>query len=314
MNPSFLSRRLPRLLPFMFLLVWSTLSLRAQDAPSGIPATPIMREEESKPLPDLESLMVAVQKHQERDESVERNYIYRSATVVEFGEKDEKPKHALSTVDEVYWYEGVRVVRSLERDGKPLTTEQQAKESERINRRIASRRDKVRAKRDDVEIPLSRLLELGVFTSPRREMVNGRSTIAVAFTGNPKAKTHNDNEKIIHQVAGTVWLDEADLTVQHLEGRLLENFHVGGGMVANIGKGTTFSMSKRRVNDEIWLTESLEMRGHFRLLLLFATDTHMRMQNSDFRKFKATSRVLPGITPVGDTTLKPDKDKIEEPH
>ena len=304
MNPSFLSRRLPLLLPFMFLLVWSTLSLRAQDAPSVIPATPTMREEESKPLPDLESLMVAVQKHQERDESVERNYIYRSATVVEFGEKDEKPKHALSTVDEVYWYEGVRVVRSLERDGKPLTTEQQAKESERINRRIASRRDKVRAKRDDVEIPLSRLLELGVFTSPRREMVNGRSAIAVAFTGNPKAKTHNDNEKIIHQVAGTVWLNEADLTVKHLEGRLLENFHVGGGMVANIGKGTTFSMSKRRVNDEIWLTESLEMRGHFRLLLLFATDTHMRMQNSDFRKFKATSRVLPGIESVTELSFR----------
>lgn len=151
-------------------------------------------------------------------------------------------------------------------------------------------------------ITVSRLLELGSFTNARRVQWNGRDTIVVDFTGDPKAKTRSRMEDVIRALAGTAWVDENDHILVKAQGRFLNNFKVGGGLVVNIQKGTSFEMEQRKVNGEVWLPSTLEGHGTARALLFFSFNGSVRAVASDYRKFKATSTVLPGMSTVPPNT------------
>jgi hypothetical protein len=128
--------------------------------------------------------------------------------------------------------------------------------------------------------------------------INGRDTIAVDYTGDPKAKTRSRAEEVIRDLAGTLWVDEQDRALVKVEGHFLNSFKIGGGLVVNIQKGTSFGMQQRKVNDEVWLPELLEGRGAARAFLLFSFNGSIRAVESDYRKFKATSTILPGMSTV----------------
>jgi hypothetical protein len=55
------------------------------------------------------------------------------------------------------------------------------------------------------------------------------------------------------------------------------------------------------VNDEVWLPAMVEGQGSARALLFFSFNGRIRAVESDYRKFKATSTILPGMS-----TVEPD--------
>ncbi len=89
-------------------------------------------------------------------------------------------------------------------------------------------------------ISVSRLLEIMDVRNPRREMYRGRPTIVFDFIGRKDAKTHGLAEDASKKLQGTVWIDEADRQVAHLEVSFNDNFRVAGGLFANIQKGSNF--------------------------------------------------------------------------
>jgi hypothetical protein len=129
-------------------------------------------------------------------------------------------------------------------------------------------------------------------------LLNGRSTIVVDYAGNPNAKTRNRLESVIRDLAGTIWIDERDLAVVRLEGRFADSFKIGAGLVMSIRKGTAFSVQQIKVNNEVWLPSRIEANGAARVLLLFHFDGSILITDSDYRKFKATSTILPGDAAV----------------
>jgi hypothetical protein len=129
-------------------------------------------------------------------------------------------------------------------------------------------------------------------------LLNGRSTIVVDYAGNPKARTRNRLESVIRDLAGTLWIDEQDRAIAKVQGRFADSFKVGGGLVMSIHKGTTFSMQQIKVNDEVWLPSRIEANGAARVLLLLHFDGSVLITESDYRKFKATSTILPGTAGV----------------
>jgi hypothetical protein len=213
---------------------------------------------------------------------------------------------------DVFWVEGVPVHRLTKKNGKELSADEQKKESEKIDKTVAKAKER-RAKADEKGtetdphghelITVSRLLELGSFTNARRVQLNGRDTIAVDFAGDPKAKTRNRFEDVIRDMAGTAWMDEEDRMLVKAQGHFVNNFKVGGGMLVNIQKGTNFSMEQRKVNNEVWLPAMAEGKGAARALLFFNFNGTFRAVESDYRKFKATSTILPGVS-----TVEPEPD------
>jgi hypothetical protein len=135
--------------------------------------------------------------------------------------------------------------------------------------------------------------------------LNGRDTIAVDYTGDPKAKTRNRSEDAIRDLVGTAWIDEQDHVLSRVEGHFANAFKIGGGLIANIQKDTRFSMVQTKVNDEVWLPARFEGQGAARALLFFSFNGSGQVVNSDYRKFRTTSTILPGVTQVG-TPQAPD--------
>jgi hypothetical protein len=123
--------------------------------------------------------------------------------------------------------------------------------------------------------------------------LNGRSTIAVDYAGDPKAKTRNRLEEVIHDIAGTVWIDEDDRAIAKLEGHFFNTFKIGAGLLVNIQKGTSFSLEQRKVNGEVWLPVEANGHGTARMLLFFHFNGNFQEVDSGYRKFKVTSTILP---------------------
>lgn len=262
---------------------------------------------ESKPLPDVVALMHDVESNQRKAESIQKDYIYHSVETAQEVDGHGQVKKTTITEADHYWSNGVPVRRVVKKNNKALTPDEIAKEDARIEKESAKARDK-RQKLDaagketdprgNEEITVSRLLELGAFTNPRRVQLNGRDTIAVDYTGDPKAKTRNRAEDAIRDLRGTAWIDERDHVLARVEGQFVDAFKVGGGLVVNIKKDTRFEMQQTKVNDEVWLPANITAQGAARVLLFFNFNGNVHVVFSDYRKFRATSTVLPGVTQV----------------
>ena len=90
------------------------------------------------------------------------------------------------------------------------------------------------------EVSITRILDLMEERNPRRETYRGRPAIVFDFVGRKDAQTHGLAEDASKKLEGTIWIDEADRQVAHLDVHFDDNFKVGGGLVATIDKGSNF--------------------------------------------------------------------------
>ena len=95
-------------------------------------------------------------------------------------------------------------------------------------------------------------------------------------------------------LTGTVWVDEQDKVIVRGEGHFVNDFKIAGGLVADIKAGTSFSGTFTRINQEVWLPANFDAQGHFRYLLFFNLNGNAHIRTTGYRKFKATSTILPG--------------------
>lgn len=260
--------------------------------------------EQARPLPDIPRLMHEVEEHERTAEAVQKDYLYHAVDTIQELDGHGRVKKTESREYDVFWVEGVPVHKLTSKDGRALSPQEQKKESERIDKRVARDKDRLakaeaEGKTTDPEgndeVTVSRLLELGSFSNARRVTLNGRPTIAVDYAGDPQAKTRNRLEGVIHDIAGTVWIDEEDRAIAKVEGHFFHTFKIGAGLLVNIQKGTAFSLEQRKINGEVWLPVEANGHGAARMLLFFHFNGNFREVDSGYRKFKVTSTILPGM-------------------
>jgi hypothetical protein len=283
----------------------ATPQATAPEVPVASPAEGTKLED--RPLPDIPTLMREVETNQRAAEKIEKDYLFRSAVTEQETDGHGGVKKTEAREYEVFWQNGVPVSRLLKKNGRELSAEEQKKENERIDKdaeKAKERRSKAdeEGKESDPRghelMTASRVLELGSFTNPKRVQLGGRDTIVADYAGDPKAKTRTRFEDVVKDMMGTVWVDERDRVLVKAEGHFVNNFKIGVGLVANIQKGTSFSAEWRKINDEVWLPARMEGQGSARALLFFGFNGRAEVVDSDYRKFKATSTILPGMSTV----------------
>jgi hypothetical protein len=219
---------------------------------------------------------------------------------------------------------GVRIDRVVARNNKPLTAAEAQKESERVDKEVAKvkeRRAKLESEgkptntRGDEVLTASRILELGTFSNPRRELYKGRPSILADYAGNPNVKTHNSFETVFRNLVGTVWIDEADRTLVRAEGHFVNDFKLGGGLLLNVHRGFSFSFNTVKINGEVWLPEVIDAHGTARLLLFDKIDGNLHLVTSDYRKFRSGATIVGSSDALGpdDQPLPPDTPSIPKP-
>jgi hypothetical protein len=87
------------------------------------------------------------------------------------------------------------------------------------------------------------------------------------------------------KLTGKIWIDESDRQVARLEFEVGENFHIGGGLLANIQKGSAFTLEQSPVGQGLWLETSNEQHVAARLLLVKSFRENVHVKDFDFKRF-----------------------------
>ncbi|HUQ49977.1 MAG TPA: hypothetical protein VM056_04610 [Terriglobales bacterium] len=254
---------------------------------------------QTKPLPEIATLLRDAQAHQKQMETMRRNYIYKVVEVEDDVDGDGKVKESTTEEREVFYIGRSQISRLLKKNGKELTEKEQEKEKERVEKAIESSKkrqakrdkDEEEGKKSENEITVETFLRVCKFTNPRRETFKGRDTILFDFAGDQNAKAKGMAENALKKLSGTLWIDEAGREVARMEVRFEEAFKIGGGLVASIQKGSKFTFEQALINDEVWLPTYMEGQIAARVLLLKGIRQHSTSWFSDYRKFRASTTI-----------------------
>lgn len=296
-----------------FLLCGLTATPQAPAPPaSSTVASPDPSPDLSAPLPDIQTLLTRVRAHSDALESLRKSYICTMTQVAdEFSSDGSRKTH--TDQFQAFYAENTEVLQHISHDGKPLSPEDAAKEQERVDKLVA-RLKSHQNKPDKDQIHLTGLLKVATFSNPRREIINGRPTLLFDYKGNPGAKASNLGEEIMRQLAGTLWIDERDDAILRATGALQRNFHIAGGLLVNIRKGSWIDFTEAHVNGEIWFPTQLTAHVDGRFLVFKGFNGDARQTFSDYRKLKTSVTILPGTQVLEDTgTPAPEPSVPAEP-
>src|SRR3569833_2069641 len=242
-------------------------------------------------MPNIRELMREVQEHQKKLDQVRENYTYTSYQAVQDLDANGQVKKTEATEYEDFFVNGHVIERKVKVNDKPLDEGAQQKETERVTKLVEKAEKTPRDKPlDGPIITVTRLLEIMDVRYERRELYRGELTIMFDFVGRKDAKTHGFAEDASKKLQGTVWINEADKQVAHLEVSFIENFRMVGGLVATVQKGSNFRFDQAKVYGEIWLPTGAEGTMQARVLLLKNLRQHFRERCYDYQRFKVEAQ------------------------
>lgn len=249
-------------------------------------------------LPDLKALIKEIDDNQKATDKIKENYAgTQSEEETEF-EGSGKIKKRETREYSFFHLNGEEVTTLVKKDGKPLSAEEQKKENEKTQKHIAElqkreakkeakeEKAKEEGKNDENGDPgIEVFLRACQFVNPRRERFRGKEVLVFDFEPNPEFKAHKLVERLVQKLAGVVWIDEKAHQVARLEGYFVGDMKIGGGLLVNLQKGTSFVFEQAFVNDEVWLPTFGEAHIGVRFLLVKGIKASVVTRYSDYKKF-----------------------------
>jgi hypothetical protein len=256
----------------------------------------------NEPLPDIPTLLREVQANEDKIETMLVSYSFKQKNVHRELGKDGSLRETESETVQLSFYKGNRIRRLIEKNGKPLSTADQAdadkdaaKQVDEIEKRLAkkeARLAKQGGKEPEAEesrnISIAEVLRASKLKNARRERFRSRDVIVFDFEPDPAFDMKNAKSmlKFFGKVAGVMWVDPNDKQIVRLEAVLFESFKIGGGVLAKLQKGASFIIEQERVNNEIWLPSQADINLSVRVLLVKGINVNQVVRSYDYRKFE----------------------------
>ena len=253
-----------------------------------------------EPLPDIQALLQEIRANAEKIDQILENYSYTELRTDRDLDKNgnfivkSKEKRLLT------FYKGYRINRLMEKNGKPLSPSEQAKEDrdaekqvQEVEKRIAEKEKKAIQARDTSSraggqpsgegqrITIADALKGSLLINPRRERLKGREVIVFDYEPNPAFKPQTRNEKLFALCTGAVWVDADSKQVVRLEAMLTKN---AGNFLAAARRGASFSLENELVNNEIWLPSQADINLSVRILFAGININNI-IKYDDYKRF-----------------------------
>jgi hypothetical protein len=258
--------------------------------------------EQNEPLPDKAAFIAEARKRLSSDDRLQGQYTYRERQVRVDFDGDGRPTKKHAREFEIYpSVEGSPSYRRLVAlDGvpEPPTRLEAAdrKHREKLQKWVRDRQAESASARASREQREKRELEqearviddiLRVYNIQLvgREEVGGRPAIVLTLTPRPGVKPVVDDAAPMAKLAGRAWVDEQEFELVRVELQSIDTISVGLGLFARIGKGTTLTFERRKVNGEAWLPARVDVRPKARVALFKKIDAHIVSEFGDYRKF-----------------------------
>ena len=253
-------------------------------------------------LPDLKALFKKIDENQKAIRKITENYTgTRTEQETEY-DGNGKVKKVETNQYTFFYLDGEEVSTLVQKDGKPLSEQEQKKENEKTRKRIEElqkheakkeakeKKDAEQGKEEKNGDPgIEVFLRASKFANPRRERFRGQDVLVFDFEPNPEFKPQKLEEKVVQKLAGVVWIDEKALNVARLEAYFVGDMKLAGGLLANLQKGTSFVLEQAFVNNEVWLPTYAEAHVGARVLMLKGFKVDEVTRYSDYQRFNVQS-------------------------
>jgi hypothetical protein len=263
----------------------------------------------SEALPDIPTLLNDIRANADKVEAILENYNYTETRtdrdLKDNGELVEKwsMKHLLT------FYKGHRIKRLIERNGRPLSPGDQAKEDKDaekevadIEKRAAEKEKKQLAqgarsqpqKEENPRFTVAEALKGSLLINARRERFKGGDVIVFDYEPDPAFKPKSLNQKIFALCTGAVWVDPVKKQVVRMEATLTKT---SGNFIAKAKRGASFTIDNELVNHEIWLPARFDINMTVKILFAGITLNSL-VKYADYKRFE---------TEVKDATVGDEK-------
>jgi len=176
---------------------------------------------------------------------------------------------------------------SLERliatNGKSLSFEQQQKESERINSLIrnTSEQQKLSRQQRKDAAQCAELIKMMPDAFTFNYAGQEGDLVHLTFTPNPGFRSSSWQARVLHAMAGDLWIHAKDQRLAAVNGGLIEDVKFGGGMLGHLARGGHFNVQRSNIGSGHWEIISLntDMNGKALLLKSIAIQRHESKAN-----------------------------------
>jgi hypothetical protein len=197
---------------------------------------------------------------------------------------------------------GTQVQRLIEKDDKPLSAKEAAKEEEKIQKIIDKRKNeseddrRKRAEKEAKEREEGRKFVREVadaydFKLVGTEEVSGREAWVIDGEPRPGYEPQMKDAKFLPKFHGRVWIDKGDLQLAKMDIEALDTVSIGW-VLARIHKGSRFMLQQTRVNDEVWLPEHVTFKFDARVALLKGYKIDGDQEYRDYKKFRTSAKIV----------------------
>ena len=221
------------------------------------------------PLPSAVELKSRVLKNLKQSEAEQERYVCKTVREEDDTDKNGNVKQRHVRQYDMFFVNGEEIDELTGKDGKTLSEGEKKKETERVEKEIKKDSDtKFISKRDaQDDKQLDTLLHMLRYTNGRRVDRGGRPTLAYDLSGDPSVHPKGVEETFLHNMSGTIEVDERTGELVDLNARLDHDVKIGGGLLANLHKGFWIHVRQQRYPDGIWLPELVEGNGDARAAL-----------------------------------------------
>ncbi len=233
----------------------------------GVAQTP--KTAPNAPLPNARELLQRALANERRMASEREKYDCRiTDRTIETDSKGNTKKDT-SVVSDLFFVNGIPVERTLQKDGKDLSADDQHKQDDRVMKETLKYSDQANAQKqeDKQNQELEDFMEAMMLANGRRESVDGRSVLLYDIVPNPKFDAKNLNQHLAQVMQGKVSIDEQTGELIDINVTSVADLKIGGGLVANVHKGLWLHIHNQPRPDGVWLTDLAEGSGDARAAL-----------------------------------------------
>jgi hypothetical protein len=189
------------------------------------------------------------------------------------------------------------VTRLVERNGKPLTPEEQKSEDEKIEKFIGDPAEQQKQQRDEsddarkMKALLSLLPKALNYSAP---MTSG-DTATMKFEPNPSFHPPSREAHVFHEMEGELAVDTKQRRIVEFSGHLIHAVDFGGGLLGHLDEGGTFDVRQEEVSPNYWEIALLKINMKGKALLFKTVSVQQDEKHSNFRRVSDTLTLAQGF-------------------
>jgi hypothetical protein len=180
--------------------------------------------------------------------------------------------------------------KTIERDGRPLTPEEQKGDEQRIDVFVQDADLREKQKHDHAQDAekansLTKMLP-DAFLWTMADQNDSETTLH--FEPDPKFEPPTREASVFAAMAGTMVVDTKQKRIRQLKGQLTRNVNFGFGLLGKLEKGGTFQIERQQIAAHVWAITSTHIHIHGRALIFKSIGEQQDEVTSHYRPTPAS--------------------------